>query len=899
MGIFGKIFPSYNDRQLKGLRSIADKVMALDSEFAAMSDAELAGTTPLLKAQLAEGKTLDDILPRAFAAVREAAWRVIKQKHYYVQVLGGIALHQGRVCQMATGEGKTLVSTLPAYLNALTGKGVHIVTVNEYLAKRDTEWMGKIHRFLGLTVGTVYANQSNAEKKAAYGCDITYGTNNEIGFDYLRDNMAMEMSSLCQRGLNYCIIDEVDSILIDEARTPLIISDMGRAESNEYRKADRFVKSLKPEDYEYEEKEKAIRLTESGITKAERYYEVENLTDVNNASINHYINQCLRANVIMKNGGDYIVENGEVVIVDEFTGRKMPGRRYSNGLHQAIEAKENLRVKEESRTLATISFQNLFRLYSKLSGMTGTAKSEEDEFNTIYNLDVVVIPTNKPCIREDYSDVIYSTKEAKTKAIVRDIKERHKTGQPILIGTVTVDKSEALARELDRQGIKCNVLNAKNHMKEAEIIAQAGRKGAVTIATNMAGRGTDILLGGNPEFLARKEMERRGYTPEQIEIAVSYAEGDEETTRLKKEYGELLAKYTESIAEEKQEVVSLGGLHVMGTDRHESRRIDDQLRGRAGRQGDPGSSVFFISLEDDMARIFGNETLRQMLASHMDDDTPLSMNMINKAIENAQKEIEARNFGARKSVLEYDDVNNVQRNLIYKERMSVLSGADIRSNLQDFLEVYIDTSFRNICPENKKERDLKKMQIAAFYYLPQSGGFFREEDLSADADKLRKEWGDIVRESFENVAADAAAVGIDFYGYARRVLLSTITRRWMEQIDDMENLKENVRLQAYGNQSPINLYKQKGYDLFSEMQLNIQMDTIRYMLAGKLRRGVAEAEEEKSEETQSERRSKFNSPCPCGSGKNYRDCCGREEYKAEREAEYRRIKEQRKAKKKA
>lgn len=897
MGIFGKLFPSYNDKQIKLLSAIADKVVALESEFAAMTDVQLKETTPMLKAQLAEGKTLEDILPRAYAALREAAWRVIKQKHYYVQILGGIALHQGRVCQMATGEGKTLVSTLPAYLNALTGKGVHIVTVNEYLAKRDCEWMGKIHRFMGLTVGVIYSNQPFADKKSAYECDITYGTNNEFGFDYLRDNMAMSAKSLVQRGLNFCIIDEVDSILIDEARTPLIISGMGEKVGDDYRQADRFIKSLKAEDYEYEEKDKAVRLTETGILKAERFYKVDNLSDIENNSINHYINQCLRANVVMKKDSDYIVEKGEIVIVDEFTGRKMEGRRYSNGLHQAIEAKEGVRVREENKTLATISFQNLFRLYGKLSGMTGTAKSEEGEFNTIYNLDVVIIPTNKPCVREDFEDVIYATTAGKTRAIIEDIKNRHATGQPMLIGTVTVDKSEALAKELDRQGIKCNVLNAKNNEREAEIVAQAGRKGMITIATNMAGRGTDILLGGNPEFMARKEMERLKYSDEDIEKAVSFAEGDEETARLQKVYRELLAKFEESIATEKKEVIALGGLHVMGTERHESRRIDDQLRGRAGRQGDPGSSVFFISLDDDLARIFGGERMKSVFNTFkVDEDTPISNKLISNAIENAQREIEARHFGARKRVLEYDDVSNVQRNLIYEQRRKVMHGEDMHENILEFLNLYIDKSFDDICSKNPKEWDLEHMRKSSFHYLPDSDGFFNEDDLKSDYDSLKKEWGDAIRECFEEKIKEATDVGIDYGEIERYVLLRTITSKWMEQIDGMATLKNDVVLQAYGQKDPLLMYKQVGYDMFMRMQEEIQTDTVKFLLFAKLRRNVVKQAEEKTENVGADETG-FNRPCPCGSGEKYKNCCGKEEHRKFMDEERRKKREERKTKK--
>ncbi|MEG1710641.1 MAG: preprotein translocase subunit SecA [Clostridia bacterium] len=895
MGLFDKLFPSQNERQLKSIRVIADKVCEKEAEFKAMTDEQLQEMTPMLKQEIANGKSLEDILPLAFATVREAAWRVIKQRPYYVQIMGGIVLHQGRICQMSTGEGKTLVSTLPAYLNALMGKGVHIITVNEYLAKRDCEWMGKIHRFLGLSVGVILNRQEQKEKQAAYACDITYGTNNEFGFDYLRDNMAMSANALVQRDLNYCIIDEVDSILIDEARTPLIIAGAGDKSSDDYKKADRFIKGLKSEDYEYEEKEKAVRLTDSGIEKAERYYSIDNLSDIENTSLNHFLNQSLRANVTMKRDSNYIVENGEILIVDEFTGRKMEGRRFSNGLHQAIEAKEGVRVREENRTLATISFQNLFRLYKKLSGMTGTAKTEEGEFNSIYNLDVVVIPTNKPCIRIDYDDVIYSTHKGKINAIVNDIKERHKSGQPLLIGTITVEKSEELSAELSHAGIKHNVLNAKNHEKEAEIVAQAGRKNAVTIATNMAGRGTDILLGGNMEFMAKQEMHKQGFKFEEIEIACSYAEGDNETDRLQKIYRQLLSRFENEIAMEKNEVISVGGLHIMGTERHESRRIDDQLRGRSGRQGDPGSSVFFISLEDDLARVFGGEKMQGMFnLLKVDENTPISNSMITKSIETAQKNIEGRNFGARKSVVQYDDVFNLQRNLIYSQRRKVLNGEDIHSNIMEMVNIYCDNSFNKITNGNMNSKtfDIDKMQKEADRYLPECDGFFADSDKERKVEDIKEEWSEAVKDYINNRLIDGKAAGIDYGEVERYILLRTITSKWMEHIDDMENLKDSVRLQAFGQKDPLIMFKQMGYDMFMEMQNNIQMDTIRFLLFAQVRR--TQATELKAEgEINAEKN--FNGPCPCGSGLKYKNCCGKEEHKKLMEEERKAKREARKA----
>ncbi|MFR7766129.1 MAG: preprotein translocase subunit SecA, partial [Lachnospiraceae bacterium] len=721
-----------NKKQLKLLEKIAVKVEALADTYAAMTDARLKECTSLFKARLESGESLDSVLPEAFAVVREAAKRVLNMYHFHVQVLGGIALHQGRICQMSTGEGKTLVSTMPAYLNALTGRGVHIVTVNEYLARRDSEWMGKIFKFLGLSVGVIYNDMPLKEKQRAYACDITYGTNNEFGFDYLRDNMAVSKSQLVQRGLNFAIVDEVDSILIDEARTPLIISGRSGKSNEMYITANRFVKTLtcgieksdegkgklasvmgegynEEDEEKYDamknEKDKAVRLTARGVAKAERFFKVDNLGDVESTELNHYINQALKAVFVMKRDDDYIVDKGEVKIVDEFTGRIMEGRRYNQGLHQAIEAKENVRIQEENKTLATITFQNLFRMYKKLSGMTGTAKTEEAEFNDIYNLDVVEIPTNKPMIRKDYDDVLYSTREAKLRNLVADIVERHKSGQPMLIGTVSVEKSEELSAMLKKKGVAHNVLNAKNNAREAEIVAQAGRLNAVTIATNMAGRGTDILLGGNPEYLAKQEMERNNYTHEQIETATSYADGDGETERLKAVYRALFDKYKAVCDAEKEKVLETGGLHIIGTERHESRRIDNQLRGRSGRQGDPGSSVFFLSTEDDLARVFGGERMQAVMQFFkLEEDVPIEAKIITRQIERAQKSIEGIHYSQRKHVLQYDEVNNKQRQVIYGDRNKVLNGEDVHGMILDMAAGFARKALEDACDGTENSR---------------------------------------------------------------------------------------------------------------------------------------------------------------------------------------------------
>lgn len=903
MGIFSKIFPSENERELKKLRKTADKVVALESKYASLSDKELQAVTPALKERLSKGETLDDILPDAFAAIREAAFRVIKQKPYYVQVMGGIALHQGRICQMATGEGKTLVSTLPAYLNALAGKGVHVVTVNDYLANFHCEWMGKIHRFMGLTVGVVLPKMTVRQKQASYACDITYGTNTEFGFDYLRDNMAMSKSRIMQRELDFAIIDEVDSILIDEARTPLIISGQGDASTDDFKRSNRFVRSLKPEDYEVDEKLRTVRLSDSGVQKAEKFYDIENLGDIENTAINHYINQSLYAHTLKQRDTDYIVENGEIVIVDEFTGRKMEGRRYSNGLHQALEAKENVRIQEENQTLATISYQNLFRLYRKLSGMTGTAKTEEGEFNSIYNLDVVVIPPNKPCVRKDEQDVVYGTHEGKIRAIIRDIKDCHEKGRPVLVGTVSVARSEELSADLKKEGVPHTVLNAKYHEKEAEIVAQAGRVGSVTIATNMAGRGTDILLGGNPEFLAKEEMQRLDYTVEQVEIASSYVEGDEETRKLQSLYRDLLAKYETLIKGEKQKVVELGGLRIIGTERHESRRIDDQLRGRSGRQGDPGSSIFYISLDDDLVRLFGEEKIamaKRLYGSlSQNDDTPISLGIISKAIENAQKAVEANNFAVRKRVLQYDDVFNLQRNVIYAERRKVINGENIHSDITDMLDFYCDFTFDKVMSETEKMSDanIAELNKSAVYYFPGASKFFTEEDKNRSKDDLRKEWTQTIREFYNERREDTRSIGVDPDEIERHFLLRNITTLWMYHIDRMDELKDVVRLQSYAQRDPVIEYKIRGYDLFEEMQQDIKFNTIRFLLFTPIQRNLnADTEKNDIREQPENGEKDFNARCTCGSGKRYKDCCGKAEYEEYMEKQRKLRREERKQK---
>ena len=884
MGIFGGIFKSQNEKELIELKKTADKVVALADKYAAMSDSELKEQTTLLKQRLENGETTDNILPDAFAVVREAGARVLNMRHFYVQIIGGIVLHQGRIAQMNTGEGKTLVATLPAYLNALTGKGVHVVTVNDYLAQRDAEWMGKIYKFLGLTVGVILHNQSRQAKKDAYRCDITYGTNNEFGFDYLRDNMATNKADVVMRDLEYVLIDEVDSILVDEARTPLIISGKGNKSSEMYISANKFAKSLSPVDYEVDEKDKAVRLNDSGVMKAEKFFNVDNLADIDNSELNHYILQAIKANFIMKRDSDYIVEKGEIMIVDEFTGRKMEGRRYSQGLHQAIEAKEGLRIKEESKTLATITFQNLFRLYKKLSGMTGTAKTEEAEFNSIYKLDVVEIPTNKPVARIDYNDVIFKTEKGKLKAIVEDVAERHKSGQPMLIGTLTVEKSEELSKLLNARGIRHNVLNAKNHEREAEIVAQAGRIGSVTIATNMAGRGTDILLGGNPEFLAKKEMSALGFGDELIDSALSYkADKTAEEVAATKKYQELYNKHKTQTDAEREKVLATGGLHIIGTERHESRRIDNQLRGRAGRQGDLGSSVFFISLEDDMARIFGGEKMQKLFnLLRVEEDMPIEAKVITKQIERAQERIEDRNFSSRKHVLQYDDVMNEQRKLIYNERNKVLGGADIHEDIKGMVKAVVDNVLANHVDLNRSTQDWEFEDLNEVLCKD----FFNTNDDYIDHEWLDKLTGAEFRdklvadllEILEGKIEENAQKDIDFKEVERFIMLKVVDEKWMAHIDAMDELRRGIGLMAYGNHNPVEAYKNEGFDMFDKMIKEIQYDTVKFCLRVNVRRVLVDnSNGPRKIDPSVNPNLNRNGPCPCGSGKKFKHCCGKDE----------------------
>ncbi len=915
-----------NKKQIKILEKTAKKVEDLASVYASKTDKQLKEVTPWLKERLNKGETLDDILPDAFAVVREVSKRTLNMYHFHVQILGGIALHQGRICQMSTGEGKTLVSTMPAYLNSLAGKGVHVVTVNDYLAKRDAEWMGKIYKFLGVSVGVIYAQMPHAEKQKAYQCDITYGTNNEFGFDYLRDNMVTSKSQLVQRGLNFVIIDEVDSILIDEARTPLIISGGGNKSNEMYVNANKFAKGLSRgfekaddekskldrfgADFDAEaeetydvlvvEKEKSVRLTTRGIAKAEKFFGVENLSDIDNTELNHYINQALRAIFIMRRDIDYIVEGGEVIIVDEFTGRKMIGRRYNSGLHQAIEAKEGVRIRAENKTLATVTFQNLFRMYKKMSGMTGTAKTEEGEFNTIYNLDVVEIPTNKPMIRTDYNDVLYSTKKAKLKNIVEDIVERNKTGQPVLVGTISVEASEELSNLLVRRGVKHNVLNAKNHAREAEIVAQAGRLNSVTIATNMAGRGTDILLGGNPEFMARQKMVQDGFSDEQIDIATSFADGTPEEDEWKKTYKTLYEKFKKQTDEEKQKVVELGGLHIIGTERHESRRIDNQLRGRSGRQGDPGSSVFFISLEDDLARLFGGERMQTMLQFFKwEEDEPITQKAITKLIERAQTNIEGRHFATRKQVLQYDDVNNKQRNIIYAERQKVVNGEDIHDEILKMAEGYCRKALEDAVDgvsDSRKWNFASANKVLYQKYLPMEEEFLKEDFHELSAKEILAEMTKYVKGLLDERAEEVKQeVGddLDFKDIERYVLLKTIDTKWMTHIDDMEQMRRGVGLAAIGQQDPVALYKKQAYEMFENLETDIQYSTIRALLFGKVKRVDSANSVAQREDLADNPNKSLNRLCPCGSGLKYKNCCG----KAEAERKKEEFRQNKKAKK--
>ena len=896
MGLFSFFAEADNRKSIKRLQAIVEKVNANEQKFINMSDDELRGMTDVFRDRIKNNyETLDDILPEAFAVVREAGKRVLGMRHFDVQIMGGACLHQGRIAEMRTGEGKTLVATLPAYLNALEGKGVHVVTVNDYLAKRDAEWMGKIHRFLGLTVGVAISGMENKAKREAYNCDITYGTNNELGFDYLRDNMVTRAEDKVQRPLNFAIVDEVDSILIDEARTPLIISGRGGKSSEMYIQAQQFARSLKEDDYEIEEKKKAINLSETGVTKAERFFGVENLADVDNTELNHYINNALRANYIMKRDQDYIVDKGEVLIVDEFTGRVMVGRRYSDGLHQAIEAKEHVNVRSENKTMATITFQNYFRLYSKLSGMTGTAKTEETEFKGIYNLDVVTIPTNKPNARIDENDVVYKTVAAKLNAVVDDITSCYQKGQPVLVGTTTVEKSEEVSHLLRKAKIPHNVLNAKNHEREAEIIAQAGKKCAVTIATNMAGRGTDILLGGNPEYLALERMRKDGMSEEDVSAAVSYYNTDDENVLKAREiYRKYYDEFKIKTDEDKKEVISLGGLRIIGTERHESRRIDNQLRGRAGRQGDPGRTIFYLSMEDDVLRLFGGERMMAIANSlGADDDTPFSMGLLSRSIENAQRNIEGRNYDIRKQVLEYDNVMNQQRTIIYNERNRVLMGENIHDEILKMMRDEVDVIVADYTDPKKdwQEWDYENLnKEIERKLLPGDPEVLSEDRLNKwTLDEIKEQIFTAMMAYYDEKIAAAKEIGLDFSEVERVLLLRAVDFRWMDHIDQMDILRKEIGLKAYGNQDPVIAYKKDGFEMFEHMNANIQSDTVSMLMHVNIEK-APEREERKvelvmsggSENAKAPKATQAvsnkvgrNDPCPCGSGKKYKNCCGK------------------------
>jgi len=908
MSLMTKLFGTRSQRELKSIEPMVAKIEALEEEYKALSDAQLQAKTPELKERLAQGETLDDILPEAFAACREAAWRVLGMRHYRVQLIGGIILHQGRIAEMKTGEGKTLVATLPAYLNALSGRGVHIVTVNDYLAKRDSEWMGKIFRFMGLTVGLIIHGVTGQAKKDAYLADITYGTNNEFGFDYLRDNMALYSSELVQRGHAFAIVDEVDSILIDEARTPLIISGQGEKSTQLYSVVDQFVRRLKcvriakvdskqeedtslDADYIVDEKARTATLTARGIEKAEQAFNIENLGDPEHTTLSHHINQAIKAHGVMKRDIDYVVKDGQVIIVDEFTGRLMFGRRYNEGLHQAIEAKEHVEVANESKTLATITFQNYFRLYDKLSGMTGTAMTEEEEFGTIYELDIVEIPTNRPLARKDLPDTVYKNERGKYRAIINQIEACYKKGQPVLVGTISIEKSELLSDMLRRRGIKHNVLNAKNHEKEAEIVAQAGKFGSVTVATNMAGRGTDIMLGGNAEFLAKADLRKAGMSDELIAEATGFAETDnEEILNARRMFTEAEAKYKDAIREEADRVREVGGLFILGTERHESRRIDNQLRGRAGRQGDPGETRFFLSLEDDIMRLFGSERVMNMMERlGLDEDTPIDAKMLSGAIENAQRHVESRNFQTRKSVLEYDDVMNTQRKVIYEQRAQVLDGQDLQGSIRNMLHNTVEGAIRGHMGELKHmDAETFREAISLFrtmFLSPDDLNLSDEELVGYDADALVELVSDKARAVY---AAKEEEIGSQLMRELERVImLRVVDEYWMDQIDAMNELKQGIGLRAYGQSDPVVEYKREGYEMFEQMIAAIQEETLRRLFLVRLR---------KNEEVKRERVAKItsesaggdgtvakqpvkkvvkigrNDPCPCGSGLKWKKC---------------------------
>ena len=915
MGLMDKIFGTYSERELKRIYPIRDKVLSLEEQYSKMSDKELKDMTPKLKERLANGETLDDILPDAFATCREAAWRVLGMKHFPVQIIGGIVLHQGRIAEMKTGEGKTLVATLPVYLNALTGKGVHVVTVNDYLAKRDSEEMGKVYRWLGLKVGLVIHDIEPAQRQEAYKADITYGTNNEFGFDYLRDNMQIYKENRVQRGHYYAVVDEVDSILIDEARTPLIISGRGDKSTDLYKIADRFARSLRmykvkelddkeehddvvDADYIVDEKAKTATLTKAGVKKAEEFFGLENLMDMENSTIQHHINQAIKAHGTMHRDINYVVKDGEVMIVDEFTGRIMNGRRYSEGLHQAIEAKEGVEVKRESKTLATITYQNLFRMYEKLSGMTGTAMTEEQEFREIYGMDVIEIPTNKPVIRKDLPDVVYKTENGKFNAVVEQVKECHEKGQPVLVGTVSIETSERLSNLLKRHGIKHQVLNAKYHEKEAEIVAQAGQYGAVTIATNMAGRGTDIMLGGNAEFLAKNQMRKEGYYEELIVEATGFGDTDnEEIIEARKRFTELSKEFKEKLRPEADKVREAGGLFIVGTERHESRRIDNQLRGRSGRQGDPGCSRFYLSLEDDLMRLFGGDRITNMMDSlKIDENMPIENRILTSTIENAQSKIEGRNFGIRKNVLQFDDVMNKQREIIYAQRNKVLDGENLKDSILSMMDETVDSAMQMYMPEGV---DPEHWNMEGFrnYFI----GMIAGDVLEISGDDLKKvnkkELGDKVKEKVHALYAKREEdLGESITRELERVvLLKEVDTKWMDHIDAMDELKKGISLRSYGQKDPVVEYRIEGFDMFDEMIASIREETVKILLLAPFRKpNSAQPQEAPKREqvaqptaTSSDgtvtpatikRQGKKvgrNDPCPCGSGKKYKNCCGR------------------------
>ncbi len=909
MSILRALFGDYSAKEVKRVRPLCDKVLALEETYAAMTEAELKGQTAVLKQRLADGESLDDILPDAFATCREASWRVLGMKHFPVQVIGGIILHQGRIAEMRTGEGKTLVATLPAYLNALTGRGVHIVTVNDYLARRDSEWMGKVYRYLGLTVGLIVHDLSKEERRAAYNADITYGTNNELGFDYLRDNMVVRREDKVQREHHFAIVDEVDSILIDEARTPLIISGQGDKSTELYNVADQFAKTLRAYrikemdakeeqdavdgDYIVDEKARTATLTRSGVKKAEAYFKVENLMESDHVTLLHHINQAIKARGVMQRDVDYVVKDGQVLIVDEFTGRIMFGRRYNEGLHQAIEAKEGVKIERESKTLATITFQNFFRLYKKLSGMTGTAMTEETEFEQIYRLDVVEIPTNKPVIREDHPDVVYKAEAGKLRAIVQQIKECYARKQPVLVGTISIEKSELLSKLLKREGIPHEVLNAKYHEKEAEIVAQAGKLGAVTIATNMAGRGTDIMLGGNPEFLAKAEMRRLGVPEELIAESTAYGETDDgEILAAREQFQQLNEKYKEQIRPEAEQVKAAGGLFILGTERHESRRIDNQLRGRAGRQGDPGATRFYLSLEDDLMRLFGGSRIDSMMEMlGIDEDMPIEARLLSNSIETAQRRVEERNFGIRRDVLKFDDVMNKQREVIYGQRNTVLEDGNVHDSIVKMVEGSIEANVARYTADNNDHENWNLEGLRSYYrgwlttdedfrYTPQELEDAEREDIVA----LLTERAMAIYEAKEQQYGDAIMREVE-----RVMLLQTVDRYWMDHIDNMDELRRGIHLRAFGQHDPVVVYRNEGFEMFEQMVDAIREDTARAVLTVQLRSneepkrrvvakvtGTSGDGTDKKQPTRKTAADKVgrNDPCPCGSGKKYKKCCG-------------------------